>query len=130
MAIKNVKKDKLHKKNVKNKVTLQDQKALALWAADCAEQVLFYFEKECPKDTNPRKAIEAARKWACGEITVGEARKAAFASHSSARSVKNTSAVAAARSAAHAAATAHVASHAPHAAEYAFKAVKSTNFKS
>ena len=28
----------------------QDHRALALWAADCAEHVLAYFEEKYPKD--------------------------------------------------------------------------------
>ena len=39
----------------------QHQKSLALWAADCAEHVLQYFEEKYPKDDRPRKAIEAGR---------------------------------------------------------------------
>ena len=108
----------------KKKQNRQDQKALALWAADCAEHVLPYFEKECPKDDRPRKAIEAARKWTRGLIKVGEARKAALDAHAAARNVSQAAARAAARSAGHAAATAHVAGHAPHAADYAVKAAE------
>jgi hypothetical protein len=54
-----------------------DQRALALWAADCAEHVLRCFEDECPQDDRLRDAIEAARAWARGAISVGEARAAA-----------------------------------------------------
>ena len=39
-----------------------------LFAADCAERVLPIFEKEHPSDDRPRKAIEAARAYARGEI--------------------------------------------------------------
>jgi len=46
-------------------------RSLALWAADCAERVLPYFEEKYPRDDRPRKAIEAARAWARGEIRVG-----------------------------------------------------------
>ena len=42
--------------------------ALRLFAADCAEKVLPIFEKERPNDDRPRKAIEAARAYAGGEI--------------------------------------------------------------
>ncbi|CAG1005788.1 hypothetical protein METP2_03692 [Methanosarcinales archaeon] len=40
-----------------------DHKALALWAADCAEHVLPFFEKKYPEDSRPRKAIEKCREW-------------------------------------------------------------------
>ena len=46
-----------------------------MFAADCAEAVLPIFERERPEDDRPRKAIEAARAYARGEI--GDAAKAA-----------------------------------------------------
>ena len=100
----------------------QDQKALALWAADCAEHVLKYFEKKYPKDKRPRKAIVAARAWAKDRIKCGEARKAALGAHAAARKCPHFSASQfAARAAGHAAATAHVAEHAKGAKWYADK---------
>ena len=39
----------------------QDHSSLVLWAADCAERVLPYFEENYPKDNRPRNAIEAGR---------------------------------------------------------------------
>ena len=100
----------------------QDHRSLVLWAADCAEQVLPRFEQNSPKDDRPRKAVAAARAWLRGEITVREARIAAFAAHAAARAAENAAARAAARAAGHAAATAHVAGHARHAAAYALAA--------
>lgn len=100
----------------------QDQKTLALWAADCAEHVLPVFETQCPDDDRPREAIEAGRAWARGEITVGKARAAAFAAYAAARDSEDPAARAAARAAGHAAATAHVTGHARHAAAYALTA--------
>ena len=79
---------------------------MVLWATECAEHVLPYFEEKYPKDNRPRNALEAGRAWVRGEIAMSEARAAACA-------------------AGHAAATAHVASHAAHAANYAVKAAKS-----
>lgn len=96
-----------------------DRPALTLWAADCAERVLSLFEDRYPDDRRPRDAVGAARAWARGEISVGAARRAAFAAHAAAREADDTAARAAARAAGHAAATAHVADHARHAAAYA-----------
>ncbi|WP_415785982.1 putative immunity protein [Deinococcus saxicola] len=96
---------------------------LALWAADCAAHVLEAFEARHPQDDRPRKAIEAARAWAHDDLSMAEARAAAFASHAAAREVSDSAAIAAARAAGHAAATAHVVTHAPHAARYALAAV-------
>ncbi|MFD7550922.1 putative immunity protein [Streptomyces sp. NPDC059578] len=100
----------------------QDHTALTLWAVDCAEHVLAHFEAERPDDDRPRKAVEAGRAWARGEITMGAARTAAFASHAAAREAGQAAARAAARAAGHAAATAHVPTHAQHAATYAVNA--------
>lgn len=100
-----------------------DHRSLAIWAADCAERVLPYFEEEYPTDDRPRKAIEAARAWTRGEIRVGPARAAAVAAHAAARDADEGAARFAARAAGHAVATAHMAGHARHAAAYALKAV-------
>ena len=97
-----------------------DHRSLVLWATDCAEHVLPYFEETYPKDNRPRKAVEAARAWVRGEIALSEVRAAAFAAHAAARAAAHAAAArAAARAAGHAAATAHVAAHAAHAATYA-----------
>jgi len=101
----------------------QDHGVLALWAADCAEHVLPHFEDKHPGDDRPRKAIQAGRAWAAGELAMSEARTFAFAAHAAAREAEGAAAVAAARAAGHAAATAHVAAHAQAAATYARKAV-------
>jgi len=112
--------------------SMRDRRAQAARAADCAERVLPYFEEAFPDDDRPRKAIEAARTWARGEIRVSEARTAALAAHAAAActatrgagrdAAKYSSACAAARAAGHAAATAHMVGHALHAAAYAKKA--------
>ena len=99
-----------------------DHSSLALWAADCAEHALPYFEEKYPKDDRPREAIEAARAWTRGEIRVGEARAAAVAAHDAARDADEGAARAAARAAGQAAGTPHMAGHARHAADYAVKA--------
>ena len=104
----------------------QDQRILALWAADCAEHVLPFFEASRPEDDRPRKAIEAGRAWAQGEMACGKARAAAVAAHAAARAADEGPARAAARAAGHAAGTAHMAGHARTAADYAVKAAAGT----
>lgn len=106
------------------KIGEDGHKLLALWAADCVEHVLPFFEKEQPYDDRPRIAIEAVRLWVQGKLKVSEARKFAFASHAAAREAKSPESIAAARAAGHATATAHVAGHAIHDAAYAVKASK------
>ena len=95
-----------------SKLAPLDQKTRALWAADCAEHVLANFEQTRSKDRRPREAVEAARAWARGEITMMMARKAAVQAHAAARAARHPAAIAAARAAGHAAATAHSIRHA------------------
>jgi len=97
--------------------------SLALRAAESAESVLTHFEVRHPGDDRPRKAIEAGRAWARGELAMTKARTAAFAAHAAAREAGHPAARFAARAAGQAAATAHVAGHARHAEAYAAKAV-------
>ena len=101
------------------RLAVDPHRSLARWAADCAEHVLPLFEQACPDDSRPRRAVEAARAWAAGDLSAGMARDAAFAAHAAARQATDPAARAAAQSAGHAAATAHVAGHAAHAATYA-----------
>ena len=100
----------------------EDQRALAIFAADCAEHVLPIFAETYPQDERPQKAVAAARAWARGEILCGAGRSAAIAAHAAAREAGEIAACAAARAAGHAAATAHMIGHARHAAAYAVKA--------
>jgi hypothetical protein len=96
---------------------------LAIWAATCAEHVLHLFESARPLDSRPRQAIEQARAWVRGEITMSQAREAAGHANAAARELSG-----AARHAAHAAgqaaAVAHVAAHELGAAAYAIKAAR------
>jgi hypothetical protein len=103
---------------------LARHRLLANWAADCAEHVLPLFANRHPDDDRPRLAIEAARAWSRGEITVGEARAAAVRAHAAARDASDDEARAVARASGHAVATAHMADHSLGAAFYAVRAVK------
>jgi hypothetical protein len=103
-----------------------DHKTLAIWAADCAERALPYFEEKYPEDTRLRKAIEACREWArTGVFRMADVRKTSLAAHAAARDVKEDNAArSAARAAGQALATAHVPAHALAAAIYAATAVR------
>jgi len=104
-------------------LTDADHKLLALWAAACAEHVLHLFETVKPLDARPRHAIEQARAWVRGAITMSQARAAGGHAMAAARDLKG-----AARHAAYAAGqsavVAHVAAHELGAAAYAIKAVR------
>lgn len=104
--------------------TLQDadHHRLAYWAADCAGHVLHYFEHARPGDDRPRHAIELARAWARGEITMTQARGAAFA-NAAAREVSGA-AKQAALAACQAVAVSHVPAHELGAAAYAIRAAR------
>jgi hypothetical protein len=101
----------------------RDQRTLALWAARCAERVLAHFERARPDDDRPRRAIDAARAWARGDLSARETRARALLAHTAARATDDASARAAARAAGHAAATAHATGHARHAAACAAASV-------
>jgi len=105
--------------------TLQDadHHLLALWAADCAGHVLHFFEEAQPTDDRPRRAIEAARAWTRGEMTMTGARTAAGHANAAARDLSGAARYAA-YAAAQAAAVAHVAAHELGAAAYAIKAAR------
>jgi hypothetical protein len=100
-----------------------DHHQLAVWAADCAEHVLDQFERVRPADDRPRRAIELARAWARGEVTMSDARSAAGHANAAARHLKGAPRHAA-FAAGQAAAVAHVAAHELGAAAYAIKAVR------
>jgi hypothetical protein len=102
---------------------LDRHRQLALWAADCAEHVLPLFNRRHPHDDRPRLAIETARAWAAGEVSVGAARAASVAAHAAAREATDVAAREAARAAGHAVATAHMADHSLGPAWYGVRAV-------
>lgn len=106
-------------------VSNTDQKVLAIWAIDCAERVMPYFEKQYPQDPRPRQALEALRAWIdTGVFQMAVIRKASLNAHAAARDVgADTAARSAARAAGQAVATAHVPLHALGAANYALQAI-------
>lgn len=103
-----------------------DHTILAIWAADCADRVLLYFEDKYPEDKRPRMAIEACREWArTGVFRMADVRRTSLAAHAAAREVPEYEpARSAARAAGQALATAHVPAHAIVAARYAATAVR------
>lgn len=96
---------------------------LALWAAACAEHVLHLFESAEPEDGRPRQAIEQARAWARGEVTMTQARAAGGHAMSAARDLRGAPRHAA-FAAGQAAVVAHVAAHELGAAAYGIKAAR------
>jgi hypothetical protein len=105
-------------------LTDSDHQLLAHWAASCAEHVLGLFESARPEDPRPREAIELARAWVRGEVTMTQARTAGGHAMGAARDLRGA-ARHAAYAAGQAAVVAHVAAHELGAAAYAIKAVRS-----
>jgi thymidine phosphorylase len=106
-------------------LTDSDHYLLALWAAACAEHVLHLFESAYPEDPRPRQAIEHARAWARGEVTMMKSRAAGGHAMGAARD-KRGAARHAAYAAGQAGVVAHVAAHELGAAAYAIKAARAT----
>jgi hypothetical protein len=106
-------------------VNKTNHKTLAIWAVDCVERILPYFEEKHPEDNRPKNVIEILRKWIkTGEFKMSEIRGASLASHSAAREVgEDNAARSAARAAGQAVATAHVRTHSIGAANYALQAI-------
>jgi hypothetical protein len=104
-------------------LTDPDHHLLALWAASCAEHVLELFESVRPEDPRPRHAIECARAWARGAITMTQARTAGGHAMGAARDLRGAPRHAA-YAAGQAAVVAHVAAHELGAAAYAIKAAR------
>ena len=72
------------------RVSTWTEHSARLFAADCAEHVLSFFEEKYPNDTRPRQAIEAARLFAADNITAAAmiaAREAAWVAMEAAREV-------------------------------------------
>ena len=105
--------------------TLQDadHHLLAIWAADCAEHVLHFFEESRPDDDRPRARHRIGAAWARGEVTMTQSRTSAGHANAAARELRGA-ARHAAFAAGQAAAVAHVAAHELGAAAYAIKAVR------
>ena len=103
-----------------------DHRALGLWAADCAEHLLPYFEETYPEDLRPRDAISTLRAWVqTGEFRMAVIRGASLAAHAAAKAVKKEELAAgfAAHAAGQAVGTAHVPTHALGPVLYSVKLV-------
>ena len=107
-------------------LTDADHHHLALWAARCAEHVLYLFEREAPTDGRPREAVEAARAWARGEMPMMAARACGGHAMGAARPLRGAARFAA-YAAGQAACVGHVAEHDLGAAAYAIKAARAAS---
>ena len=95
---------------------------LMKWACVCSEHVLPFMRGTV--DERLIYALEVAKSWELGNVSTGDARKAALGAIDAAREAADQTEAAIARSIGHTAATAHMADHSLGAAWYALKAVK------
>lgn len=105
-------------------LTDNNHQLLAVWAAECANHVLAYFERDRPDDLRPRDAIAAARAWSRGEMPMMQARAVGGHAMGAAQALTGAARFAA-YSAGQAACVGHVAEHDLGAAAYAIKAAVS-----
>lgn len=104
-------------------LTDADHHLLALWAATCAEHVLPLFERLVPDDPRPRRAIDATRAWARGELPMMRTRALGGQAMGAARPLRGPARFAA-YAAGQAACVAHLPEHGLGAAAYAIKATR------
>ena len=103
-------------------LSVSDRRELVEWTIACAERMLPLFLAERPDDTRPQDALDAARAFLRGELSIEAVREKAFACHAAAREAQDPSALAAARVCGQAAAVAHMAGHARQVPRYTAKA--------
>ena len=71
---------------VNHQIFQPDKQVLAIWAAECAERVLPYFEERFSDDDRPRAAIEAIREWvSTGVFKMSVIRGASLSAHAAAK---------------------------------------------
>lgn len=66
-------------------LTQDELRAVASWAADCAERALSIFESHAPDDPRPRAALDGAREFAAGATRSAHLRSLVWASYAAAK---------------------------------------------
>jgi len=99
------------------------RRELIVWSTACVTRLLPVFETERPGDTRLHEALEGARLFSLGELSVGPMRKLAFACHAAARDAHSPEATAVARAVGQAVAVAHMGAHSRELARYTSKAL-------
>lgn len=88
-------------------LSMESLRALADWAANCAERSLEVYEAQSHGDARPRAAIESSRAFAGGEKRSSRLRTSAWAAHAAAREIGDLASASAAHAASMAAAIAY-----------------------
>lgn len=90
----------------------QKHRTLVMWAFDCAQEPLAYFESKYPNEERPRKALELCEAWARGIIKMPEAKRAILDAHAVAKEIDDKECIALAHAIGQAGSTVHVETHA------------------
>lgn len=101
----------------------EDRQELIRWTVACVERLLPVFAADRPEDARLSDALEGARQFAAGQLSVGPMRKLAFGCHTAAREASSRTATAVARACGQAVAVAHMAGHSREIARYTSKAL-------
>jgi hypothetical protein len=101
----------------------EDRQELIRWTVACVERLLPVFEADHPEDPRLGDALDGARQFAAGRLSVGPMRKLAFGCHAAAREASTAPATAVARACGQAVAVAHMAGHSREIARYTSKAL-------
>lgn len=97
----------------------EDRHDLIRWTVACVECLLPVFEADRPEDPRLSDALDGARQYAAGRLSVGPMRKLAFGCHAAAREASTAPATAVARGCGQAVAVAHLAGHSREVVPYA-----------
>lgn len=89
-----------------------NRRTLIHWALELAEETVLVLEVRYPDDHRPRKAVEAARAWAAGEIKMPLARRAILACHAMAKELVEPADIARCHAVGQACSTVHTEGHA------------------
>ena len=101
----------------------EDRQELIRWTVACVERLLPVFEADRPEDPRLSDALDGARQFAAGRLSVGPMRKLAFGCHAAAREASTAPATAVARACGQAVAVAHMAGHSREIVRYTSKAL-------
>jgi hypothetical protein len=101
----------------------EDRRQLICWAAACVERLLPLFEADRPVDPRLAAALDGARQFAAGQLSVGPMRKLAVGCHAAAHDARTIPAIAVARACGQAVAVAHMAGHSREIARYTGRAI-------
>lgn len=90
----------------------QERKVVTLWALDFADETAAQLHVLYPRDARPQEAVDAARAWATGAITMQPARQKILACHACAKEWDSQEAIALCHAVGQACSVVHTVKHA------------------